>query len=501
MITPRSTFVGRSAALFVGTVVIAGCSGSSDSGSPDGDDPTDADPQAVVGDDGSNVPDADPPSNDPAAPTTEPPTPDTQAPPDTPAPDSPDPDVPSPEAPPPETFEPEVPEPETPAPETPEPQTPEADPESPAVPDPEVENTIRVDYEITVPAYVSDALLVTLVRGEDEVAATWVGDELWSASEVLPTNTETSPTVTFHDDDGGLTLGTAELSFRTGTDAMQIVRVTAEQFDTASWDDDRDGASNLDESVAGTDPRVDESGELERRETFNPFNAAARPTALEALERASAFHESSMPEAFPYAESVREDPPGETYGYETPGYVFLLEADLDASGNGDFARYAQTIEPDDNTIVEEAGTRAVVDGRIEWEGTYARVNVSSGVRNRFEFATAFERLDGSMRHQRGTATYDTFGTTSDDTAGVPITVSWSLTGEPIDGSPDCLPIAGRIDYDVPGPRPSDAAASASITKDVDDEYWRATTTGADGRVTEDFLVRSLGTEFHCDYRD
>ena len=499
MVMPASTFVSRSAALFVGAVVIAGCSGSSDSGSPDGDEPTDADPQAVVGDGGSNAPDADPPSNDPAAPTTEPPTPGTQAP-DTPAPETPDPDVPPPETPPPETSEPEVPEPGTPVPEAPESQTPEADPESLAVPEPEIENTIRVDYEITVPAYVSDALLVTLVRGEDEVAATWIGDELWSATEVLPTNTETSPTVTFHDDDGGLTLGTAELSFRTGTNAMQIVRVSAEQFDTARWDDDRGGASNLDESVAGTDPRVDETGELERRETFNPFNAAARPTALEALERASAFHESSLPEAFPYVESVREEPPEESYGYETPGYVFLLEADLDASGNGDFARYDQTIEPDDNTIVEEQGTRAVVDGRIEWEGTYARINVSSGVRNRFEFAAAFERLEGSMRRQRGTTTYDTFGTTSDDTAGVPITVSWALVGEPIEDSPDCLPSAGRVDYDVPGPRSADPAADTVVAKDVGDEYWRVTTTGADGRVVEDFLVRSLGTVFHCDYR-
>ena len=258
-------------------------------------------------------------------------------------PEAPDPDVPAPEAVAPETPGPEAADPGTPAPEPSEPElpgpgNPEADPGNPAVPDPEVRNVIRVDYDITVPAYVSDALRVALVRGEDELDAAWIGDELWSATEVLPTNTETSPTVTFRDDDGGLTLGTAELSFRTGTNAMQIVRVTAEQFDTVGWDDDGDGASNLDESIAGTDPRTGDSGGLERRETFNPFNAAVRPTALEALERASAFHESSMPEAFPYVESVREDPPEETHGYPTPGYVFLLEADLDASGNGDFAR-------------------------------------------------------------------------------------------------------------------------------------------------------------------
>lgn len=47
----------------------------------------------------------------------------------------------------------------------------------------------RVDFDITVPAYVSDALQVRLVWGEKDIAAQWVGDEQWSASMDVPTNT------------------------------------------------------------------------------------------------------------------------------------------------------------------------------------------------------------------------------------------------------------------------------------------------------------------------
>lgn len=103
---------------------------------------------------------------------------------------------------------------------------------NPSVPDPAEQYTVRVDYDIMIPVYVSEALQVRLVRGHVEVAAPWLGDELWSASEELPTDTETAPVVTFYDGNGRLVLGTAALAFRTGTNAMQSVQVTAEQFDT-----------------------------------------------------------------------------------------------------------------------------------------------------------------------------------------------------------------------------------------------------------------------------
>jgi len=46
------------------------------------------------------------------------------------------------------------------------------------VPDPLIQNTIRVNFDIEVPAYQSNALQVRLVWGEKAIAASWVGDEL-----------------------------------------------------------------------------------------------------------------------------------------------------------------------------------------------------------------------------------------------------------------------------------------------------------------------------------
>jgi|GEM_PF-4706619 len=55
-----------------------------------------------------------------------------------------------------------------------------------SMPDPLVQNTTVVEFDITVPAYVSDALEVRVTWSDFAIAAEWVGDELWSATANLP---------------------------------------------------------------------------------------------------------------------------------------------------------------------------------------------------------------------------------------------------------------------------------------------------------------------------
>jgi len=112
----------------------------------------------------------------------------------------------------------------------------------------------KIIFNITVPAYKSNALQVRVKWGEKDLEAMWVVDETWTASGDFPTNTQNQLSVTFSDNIGSTTLASFETPFKTGSSATQTYNITAEQFDTDRWDDDSDGISNLDELHAEPNP-------------------------------------------------------------------------------------------------------------------------------------------------------------------------------------------------------------------------------------------------------
>ncbi|MDB3936013.1 ThuA domain-containing protein [Granulosicoccus sp.] len=122
-------------------------------------------------------------------------------------------------------------------------------------PDPSETTTTTVQFDITVPRYVSNALHVRLTTKQSEIQVQLVGDEFWSVTTQLPANTSTDVVITFFDDNGDITLGQAEQTIDIGNNDLQLQTITADQFDTSQWDDDDDGVSNIDELTAGTDPR------------------------------------------------------------------------------------------------------------------------------------------------------------------------------------------------------------------------------------------------------
>ena len=130
------------------------------------------------------------------------------------------------------------------------------------VPDPEVQNTTVVGFEVTVPAYQSDELRLQLDWGDTSTQFNWVGDEFWFVEVELPADSEQLLSIVFYDENGDIELGSFEQLYSTGINAAEVFQVTADQFDTEQWDFDRDGSSNLDELMAGTDPRVDEDSLL-----------------------------------------------------------------------------------------------------------------------------------------------------------------------------------------------------------------------------------------------
>ena len=115
---------------------------------------------------------------------------------------------------------------------------------------------VQVNFDITVPFIVSNALLVQVMWGDTLLPAAWLIDESWAVTGEFPADTEQPLTVTFFDDNGAVTLASFETRFRTTSEDVQEFSVVADQFDSERWDSDGDGTSNLDELRTGRDPFV-----------------------------------------------------------------------------------------------------------------------------------------------------------------------------------------------------------------------------------------------------
>ena len=355
----------------------------------------------------------------------------------------------------------------------------------PTTTDPITPSLIRVDFEITVPAYVSNSLKVDLTWGEQTIPVQWVGDELWSASGDLLSNTENQLFVTFFDNNGAITLANIETSFKTGMNSTQILQISAEQFNTSTWDSDNDGISNLDESITGTNPLLDESALLDVRESLDFSTIGHYSVNL---------YEALMPEERPYFEHIDES-------VNCCG-TKIITIDIDESGTGTyFTEHTHTdvFDKGDKTTSRATGTRTVSETSIAWDGNSYWYNSGAAVGSNHKFNYTTTLLDGLQRSFVGSIHLNSQGRNDPDDSYI----EFSLFGEVIEGTQRCAPVSGTVSREYYRRRNADGNTIITASKADGDRYWKvnSSTANRDQTIEEEYFVNDIGTTFQCNFTD
>jgi hypothetical protein len=116
--------------------------------------------------------------------------------------------------------------------------------------------TVEVNFDITVPFFVSNALQVQVISGDTRLTGAWLIGESWSVTGELPANSALPISILFNDDNGAITLASIDISINTNSGEVQEYLFTADQFNAEPWDSDSDGTSNLEELRTGRDPLI-----------------------------------------------------------------------------------------------------------------------------------------------------------------------------------------------------------------------------------------------------
>ncbi len=363
-----------------------------------------------------------------------------------------------------------------------------------ATPDPLIQNATRVDFDITVPAYQSRALQVWLEWGDKNLVSAWVGDEMWSASDEFPVSTEHLLTVTFYDDNGDIVLGSYESPFRTGTNASETYQINADDFDTAKWDTDEDGTSNLNELLVGDNPLVDERQSLEIRDGFNSVGR----TVFSNLSNFAGTYEARIPDERPYFEDTSVVNRVWEYFDETRDETLVSTTDqtidIDANGNASFSKYDYEDEsPAYFSTMTREGTRTNTGTSIQWSSTYSFYSVEHGCRTNDRFTSETTRLDDGSVSQQG----HQFVKSCFLSSGRDYEVTYTFTGTVTDDSPLCEVTAGSIIVDPINLFP---VTGLEYSKQLGDIYWHVKTLDNEGQLITEYLD-PIDLSFYCDFAD
>ncbi|ASJ76190.1 hypothetical protein [Granulosicoccus antarcticus] len=225
-----------------------------------------------------------------------------------------------------------------------------------------IPETVAVTFDITVPAYLSNELIVVVYSGEQSVAADYVSGQLWSATMNLP-NIGRNAHVIFFDRFGDLALAGSRQRWIPKT-SMASQEAVIGRVEFTLLDYDNDGTDNITELQLGTDPLIADSG-------VTPVGVSWQENdVLRALRGVTASYEIAVPAERPWTERIVEVPrDSEGDGGASRSVV----VDIDISGNGEYRHISSGGNLSSDVKSEGSATRAVIDDAVIWDGQFSRV--------------------------------------------------------------------------------------------------------------------------------
>lgn len=358
---------------------------------------------------------------------------------------------------------------------------------------PSSHTTTDVFFEITVPVYVSNELQVRLYWGEVELLAQWIGDEFWSVSVELPTETEHALEVNFYDKNGDIQLGTVERLFETGMNSAEDVYIAADDFDTVRWDDDSDGVSNIAELRMGTDPLG--SNELNELEQINLLDAV---TVTENIGYAAAYYELELL-TLEYPVDIHEDTFVDNLPYQSVGNT--LDIVMLADGNGTYSKtYDLRLAPDAPFHRSSVGTRSELHDTVTWSGIQllrsSSVFYNAYVEEVFETSNTLSGRE-LIQQSNGTITgkeaaYEQYGNIR--------TYSYEivLDLDSMDSENTCVVLHGNITSSFEQQVDNPSLSEQTVSRSSADDNWVWVST-VDAQTTQGEAI-ALTERFYCNFQ-